>query len=80
MVKEQLLMRLGRPCTRYLENIKSILKHALAHFQHPEAILSAQWRQASVIRAILFEETTIHLEPNNPIRGLCKHLNQMKWL
>lgn len=63
-----------------LENIKSIFKHTLAHFQHPEAILSAPWRQAGVIRALFFQKTTIHFESNNPIRDLGKHLNQKKWL
>lgn len=65
---------------RYLENKKSIFKHTLAHVQHPEAILSAPWRQAGVIRALFFQKKTIHFESNNPIRGLCEHLNQKKWL
>lgn len=49
-----------------LENIKSIFKHTLAHIQHTEAILSAPWRQAGVIRALFFQKTTIHFESNNP--------------
>lgn len=64
----------------YLENIKSIFKHTLAHIQHPEAILSAPRRQAGVIRTLFFQNTTIHFESTNSIRDPCKHLNQKKWL